>query len=771
MTGGPVGEPKSVIAVDLRGRGNTRLVERVLAADHDLVLGAHERSLELSDLTIVDPITLHQREMAILHARECAAPVVLPVLLIAEKRDLRNGVVERHLGRTVDDVVRIPTTAAELRTRIDNLLRLRRLSREQYTRHQVTEQALRGTARALRALNAGNELLVRVQQEQELLDAICQIIIDEGNYPLAWVGFGPDTSGHDPGGTLEVRSRAGKVEPEVAGTITLEGPIARALECGQAQTVARLAAEPHAWPFENARPDELASALFLPISPHMGSAGVLAIYSRAPRDFSEAECDLLERLASNVMLGVGTIRADHDRERQRNEIREMAFSDPLTGLSNRTHLVARLDELLHDRVQRPLAILFVDLDHFKLVNDALGHVAGDEVLRQVAYRLANAVREDDLVARQGGDEFIVVMSDEPRSEDSVAYDPDPTPFARRARELASHIARKLREPLIVHGYERRVGVSVGISLYPVHGDHAETLIDKADTAMYGAKTGDDARRIALYEPSMSHERRHRLSLEARLHRAVDEDELELRYQPMVELDSGRIVGAEALLRWPQADGSVVGPGEFIPVAEETGLIGGIGEWVLDAASRQLAEWQRQSVSIPVAVNISPSQLLQIPGDRRRFADLVAAHVDPRWIELEVTENVLMANPESTESILRDFTEQGFRLAVDDFGTGYSSLTRLQHLPIQTLKIDKAFVADLGRTRSGEGIVHTIIELARSLSMRPLAEGIETDAQRSKLLAEGCHCGQGHWFSPPVPAQELARLVRGGSAARQLDHAR
>ncbi|MEX0607677.1 MAG: GGDEF domain-containing phosphodiesterase, partial [Halofilum sp. (in: g-proteobacteria)] len=341
----------------------------------------------------------------------------------------------------------------------------------------------------------------------------------------------------------------------------------------------------------------------------------------------------------------------------------------------------------------------------------------------------------------------------------IAREPDPMPFARRARELATHIADKLREPLIVHGYERRVGVSIGISLYPEHGEAAELLIDKADTAMYGAKVGGSSSRIALYEPSMSQERRQRLSLEARLHRAVDGDELDLCYQPMVELGSGQIVGVEALLRWPQADGSFVAPSEFIPVAEETGLITGIGEWVLDTASRQIAEWRAQSLAIPVAVNISPGQL-QLPGDHRRFADLVSPHVEPEWVELEVTESLLMANPEATESTLRAFTEQGFRLAIDDFGTGYSSLTRLQHLPIQTLKIDKAFVADLGRTRSGEGIVHSIIELARSLSIRPLAEGIETDGQRSMLLAEGCRWGQGHWFSHAVPADELVRLVRG-----------
>ncbi len=761
MTNRIDGEPKSVITIDLSGQGNMRLLEGVLAQEHELEIGTRDGALELSDLTIVDPVTLRQREQPIREARERAAPVVLPVLLIAEKRDLRNGVVERHLGRTVDDVVRVPTTAVELRTRIGNLLRLRRLSREQYTRHQVTEQALRGTARALRALNAGNEVLVRVQQEQELLDGICQIIIDEGRYPLAWVGFQPaDDSAVGDG--LEVHSWAGRADLEVAGAITAAGPIAKALANGTAQIVGNLPNQPHAWPFELARPDDLASALILPVAPHMGSAGVLAIYSRAPGDFSDEECDLLERLAANVMLGVGTIRADHDRERQRSAIHELAFSDPLTGLSNRTHLVARLDQLLHDGLERRLAILFVDLDHFKLVNDALGHVAGDEVLRQVSHRLANAVRCGDLVARQGGDEFIVVMSDEPRTDGGAAHAADPTGFARTARELAANIAHKLREPLIVGGYERRVGVSIGVSLYPDHGGDAESLIDKADTAMYGAKV-DGGSRIALYEPSMSRERRHRLSLEARLHRAVDEGELELRYQPMVDLASGHIVGAEALLRWPQANGSFVAPSEFIPVAEETGLIMGIGEWVLDTASRQIAQWRAQSLAIPVAVNISPRQL-QLPGDQRRFAELVAAHVDPAWVELEVTENVLMANPEATEDALRAFTEQGFRLAVDDFGTGYSSLTRLQNLPLQTLKIDKAFVADLGRTRSGEGIVHAIIGLARSLSMCPLAEGIETDRQRTMLLAEGCEYGQGNWFSQPVSADRLVELVRSEAAA-------
>lgn len=769
MTSRGDSEPKSVITIDVSGGGNARLLERVLAQDHHLEFGTRDGSVEFSDLTIVDPITLRRHEPHIEAARERTAPVVLPVLLLAEKRDLRNGVVERYLGRTVDDVVRIPTTGAELRTRISNLLRLRRLSREQYSRHQVTEQALRGTARALRALNAGNEVLVRVQQEQELLEGICQIIIDEGHYPLAWVGFRPASDDATASQVLEVRSWADSaVDLEVAAdTVTAAGPVARALASGAPQTIARLPEEPHAWPLEIERPDDLASALILPIVPHMGTVGVLAIYSRTAEDFTTEERDLLQRLANNVMLGVGTIRADRDRERQRSAIYELAYSDALTGLSNRTYLVARLDQLLHDGVERRLAILFVDLDHFKLVNDALGHVAGDEVLRQVSHRLANAVRDDDLVARQGGDEFIVVMSDEPRTDEGVINASDSASFSRTARELGASIARKLREPLVVGGDERRVGVSIGISLYPDHGDAAEPLIDKADTAMYGAKVGGSTGRIALYDPSMSRERRHRLSLEARLHHAIDKGELELCYQPEVDLASGRIIGAEALLRWPQANGGFIAPGEFIPVAEETGLIGSIGEWVLDTASRQIAQWRAQSLAIPVAVNISPRQL-QFPSDHRRFADLVAAHIDPAWMELEVTENLLMANPETTEGTLRAFTEQGFRLAVDDFGTGYSSLSRLQDLPIQTLKIDKTFIAELGRTRSGQGIVHTIIELARSLSMRTLAEGIETERQRDLLIAEGCDCGQGYWFSPPLSPDRLAALARDETAAAQSD---
>lgn len=389
-----------------------------------------------------------------------------------------------------------------------------------------------------------------------------------------------------------------------------------------------------------------------------------------------------------------------------------------------------------------------------MVNDALGHMAGDEVLRQVGHRLANTVRAGDLVARQGGDEFIVVMSDAPRSGDG---DSDPEVFTQAARDLAAHVARALREPLIVQGYERRIGVSVGISLYPEHGDDPEVLIDKADTAMYGAKLGRSDRG-AVYTPAMSQERRNRLSLEARLHRAVERGELELCYQPIVELRSDRIAGAEALLRWPQEDGGFIAPADFIPVAEDTGLIGAIGEWVLATAARQIARWHAQSLAIPVAVNISPRQL-HAPGDQRRFADVVAAYGDPAWLELEVTESVIMSNPEATEQMLRAFTDQGFRLAVDDFGTGYSSLTRLRYLPIRTLKIDKTFVADLGQSRSGVGIVRTIIELAHSLSMMPVAEGVETERQRDLLLAGGCERGQGHLFSPPVPADELARLVR------------
>ncbi|MEX1080937.1 MAG: EAL domain-containing protein [Halofilum sp. (in: g-proteobacteria)] len=709
------------------------------------------------DLAVVDPAALDKHRTVLQRLRSEQSPVMLPVLLLVDSRRPPENLIRRELGVSIEDAVRVPTSAPELLARVANLLRLRELSHIQHERETAIQRALDGTTRALRTLNAANERLVRSRGESELLQAICRVVVEEGNYRLAWVGFAQEEQRR-----LTIEAAAGEAAGDF-GTLPFEqnrgasGPAGRALETGESQLAPDLAKEPALAPVgETLRAYRLSSALALPICPVIGPQGVLTIYAAQPDDFAREECALLERLAANIEFGINGLRADRERERQKEEIRQLAYSDPLTGLSNRNDLVERLNALLASAPHCGLAVLFIDLNQFKLINDALGHLAGDGVLSRIGERLSALVRRDDLVARQGGDEFIVVTAAEPRSEWWQEGMECAEISARVANELAARIIDALRQPLVVLGYKRQLGVSVGISLYPSHACTAHELIEKADTAMYEAKlVGHHA--AVVYDESLSRERQRRLSMETRLHSAIERKEFTLHYQPIFHLETGAVLGAEALLRWIGEDGDHVGPAEFVPVAEETGLIVPIGDWVLSQAARQLAAWHEQGLEVTMAINLSVRQLYP-EGDAQHIADLVTPHVDPSWIELEVTESILMTDPTTIEGTLRRLHAHGFKLAVDDFGTGYSSLARLRNLPIDTIKIDKSFVSGLGEADQDCMIVHAVAQLAKSLSVWPLAEGVESAAQLSQLLASGCVKGQGFWFSPAVPASEFIPLA-------------
>jgi diguanylate cyclase (GGDEF)-like protein len=744
----------ATIAVDIEARGNRTLLERVLGDRYRLTPQFDDDF----DLAIVDLAGLRRKRETLLQLRAQQRPVVLPVLLFVDGRRSPDSLLRQELGVSVDDAVHLPRSAPELVARVQNLLRLRELTREQQSREESIQRTLDGTSRALQTLNAVNELLVRIEDENELLQAVCRVVVEQEDYRLAWVGFVQD----DAPLRVLVDAAAGPAS-DYARDLCLtyeergDGPAWRAIETGETQVVPdfrsnRVGHLLSGWLDHY----ELTSVIALPLHPEIGPRGALAIYSGTRDEFGQGERDLLERLATNLEYGINALRTDRDRERQRDEIWELAYLDPLTALPNRNRLVERLTSLLEGDAHQGLAVLFLDFDHFKLVNDALGHVAGDGVLRQLAHRLSDAVRDTDLVARQGGDEFIVVTATGPRSASGREEMECPDLSAQAAMRLARRIRDRISEPLSVQDYTRRLGVSIGISVYPLHGDTAEELIDKADAAMYQAKdSAQDS--IAFYEESMSRAHQRRLLLETRLHGALERDELVLHYQPIFDLTTSSVIGAEALLRWVDQDGSWISPGDFMPIAEETGLIVSIGDWVLDQAARQLAAWHAAGLQIGMAVNVSVRQLYP-GGDGTRFADLVKRHVDPRWIELEVTESVLIHEPEMIESTLRDLHNYGFGLAIDDFGTGYSSLGRLRALPLDTLKIDKSFVSGAGERDKDDMIVRAVAQLARSLSVSPLAEGIETDQQRRNVLNCGCDRGQGFWFSPALPPDQFLELA-------------
>ncbi|HSP56898.1 MAG TPA: EAL domain-containing protein [Halomonas sp.] len=744
----------------LANKANAELFKRMLGHDfhvQNALVDESDGTASNVDLIVADTASLQHYRERILHLRRRAAPMILPVLLVADSRSQLPPRVTAELGHSVDDILRIPTTQAELKARIANLLRLRALSHEQ----ESHRQQLVGVVSALRTLNACDRIVVRAKSEDEMLNALCRTIVDEEGYNLAWVGFAIDQADKP----IEVQASAG---PAIAflSKLTLgwgndlkgSGTVGQALRSGKARVVNDIAHEPTLAHLQaRARDHGLASAITLPLSFESGLPGCLTIYSQNPGHFGDEECQLLERLADNLVFGLNALRTLRESEHQSAEIHYLAYTDALTGLPNRRHLVHYLNGMLDAAAHTDTsgAVLFIDLDRFKLINDALGHEVGDRVLVQVGQRLQGAVRNADQVIRQGGDEFLVLMIDEPRQGGATTREQ----IITNACALADRIIAHLAEPLLEGGFTHHIGASIGISLYPDHGRNATLLIENADKAMFEAKRQGGGR--LLFSEDFSANRQQRFAMESRLREALDNEEFELYYQPIFELDSCRIVAVEALIRWPQADGEILMPAAFMPVVEETGLIKPLGDWVLATAARQLKAWHDQGYLLEMAVNVSLTQLY--PGCiAERFAALVRPHVDPRWLHLEVTENALMIDPEAIETLLEELHAQGFQLAIDDFGTGYSSLSRLQHLSIQTLKIDRNFISELGQPGSkGAALVSIIQQMAASLNLHTIAEGIETDEQRRLLLeTAGANCwGQGFWFSRAVPAHELETRLR------------
>ncbi len=441
----------------------------------------------------------------------------------------------------------------------------------------------------------------------------------------------------------------------------------------------------------------------------------------------------------SVMSDVTEIR------RKDEHIRHQAYHDTLTGLPNRMLLQNRLEHALKaaKRDMMRLALLFIDLDRFKVINDSLGHFIGDELLRQAAQRLTHCVRAGDTVSRQGGDEFVILAT--------IANSAD-------AAHIAEKVIADISAPFAIQGHALHVGASVGISLFPEDGDDATTLLRCADVAMYAAKQAGRGT-LRLYDTGMNERAQHRLRLEAALRRAIEQKEFELFYQAKVCLADERYCGMEALIRWHDPEFGLVSPASFIPLAEETGLIVPIGDWVLDAACAQMRRWlEAGKIEGPVAVNVSARQLND-PEFSRRLEEILGRHgLDGQQLQIEVTESTVMANPELAIEALGRIAALGVTIAVDDFGTGYSSFNYLKRLPIHLLKVDRSFVADIGASREDEEIVTAIIQVAHALNLQVVAEGVETREQAGFLRQLGCHFAQGYHYAKPLPLAEYEKLV-------------
>ncbi|MFD2112857.1 putative bifunctional diguanylate cyclase/phosphodiesterase [Thiorhodococcus fuscus] len=486
--------------------------------------------------------------------------------------------------------------------------------------------------------------------------------------------------------------------------------------------------------------------LLLPVVIKQEISAVISLgYTHAPGPSNEdiqLACDFANRVA------VALTNASWEEQ-----LYYMAHYDTLTGLPNRLMLRDRLHLALAraEREHSFVALLFIDLDRFKTVNDSLGHLSGDLLLRQVGERFASLVRTEDTISRIGGDEFVVLIQQGATPRESVAL----------TSAIAGKIITALERPFQINDREIFTSASIGIACYPTDGETANDLLKNADTAMYHAKA-IGKNNYQFYSKVLNAEATERLDMENGLRRALERGEFELYYQPKVATRTGRILGAEALLRWNHPERGRVSPAQFIPLCEETGLIIPIGDWIIRTACLQTLDWSRQGyVDLRIAINLSPLQFRQPDLIVKVAETLENTGIDPAQLEFEVTESGAMEDMEKTIRTLNTFKEMGIHISIDDFGTGHSSLSYLKRFPVHTLKIDQSFIRNLSTSDKDAAIVRSIITLAHSLQFSVIAEGVETQEHLEFLSCEGCDAIQGYFFSPPIPSHDFTRLLQQG----------
>jgi len=549
----------------------------------------------------------------------------------------------------------------------------------------------------------------------------------------ALLALGADTVGYVERGVepdqLVARALAGYGAEARRDAVSTDDPVSHVMRTGEYYS-----AEYCSLPFEWAQPG---AAVVVPVPGDPEVRGALCAVAR--EGFAAEELNFLDAVAAVLSAGLKRLASEE-------RLAYLAQFDSLTGLPNRGLLADRFAQMIEQARRRGLilSVLFVDLDDFKSVNDTLGHAAGDELPKEAARRLSDAVRQGDTVARISGDEFALVLADLSRQEDAAL--------------VAQKIVEQLAAPFQIAGHEVLVTASVGIASYPADGHDAESLLGAADAAMYRAKQSG-RNTYQFFTSEINQRTRARALLGADLRRALEREEFSLVYQPKFDLATMRPCGGEALLRWNHPERGQVSPAQFVHVLEESGLIVKVGEWLLARACEDLLAINAASARpVPIAVNLSARQFRQHDLAARIRALIAEAGVPPELIELEITESHLMHDPAHAIHAMRTLRDEGVRIAIDDFGTGYSSLAYLTRFPVAALKIDRSFVAGIGREASDAAIVRTIIEMARSLGSTVIAEGVETQAQVGFLRRFGCHQAQGFFFAPPMAIGEFIQLI-------------
>jgi diguanylate cyclase (GGDEF)-like protein/PAS domain S-box-containing protein len=621
-------------------------------------------------------------------------------------------------------------------------------SREVTERKLAEESALRH-ARLYAALSATNEAILRAGTVDELYRQVCEAAVHGGKLVAASV-LVPDPESE----WMRVAATAGAIDLRKARiSWHAESPfgcglVGTAFRSGTSSVSNDFLADERmgAWR-DVARRSGIKAGAAVPFSRGGKTCGVLLLYANRRRVFDEEAVLLVERMAQNIAFALDNTDRDTARREAEARAKYLAAHDALTGLPNR---IMFSELLIHAigrarRGQHSLALLFIDLDRFKVINDSLGHHAGDSLLVKVAERLKQSVRAADVVARLGGDEFVVLLPD---GADE-----------RAARNVACKLLGALADPIALEGEECRVTASIGISVFPEDGENESSLMKNADIAMYAAK--DEGKNTFQFFSAARQSRSvGSLALEGQLRGALDRGEFFLHYQPRKDLRTGRITGVEALLRWRNPALGLVPPADFIPLAEETGLIVPIGQFVLCEACSQAAAWLSEGLApLQMAVNLSTRQLGDPELPAQISAILSGTGLAPGQLELEITESMVMDRPERTVALLNRIREMGVRLAIDDFGTGYSSLAQLRRLPIDALKIDRSFVCNLPDDDGDKAIAEAIIAMARKLRLTVIAEGVETQAQEAFLSAQDCDEIQGYHVQRPALPEVIGQLLR------------
>ena len=691
-------------------------------------LAEHRPDLVLADYRMPGPDGLE----FIRRVRSLPECEGIPVVLLTAVHDPELRYRALEAGAT--DFLTKPLDIQECRTRCRNLLALRRQQVAAASYAEGLSKARQRASRALRTLSLGNEILVSARSETDLVSRFCRLLAERGEYPAVGVDLLAPEDGQEEPAALRRVAAVGK---EADSGIPVPESLWREIQAAGEGLVRSGRREGRG---EDSPKGDESALLALPIRFADRIQGVLTLRGREEGAFGSEEVELLTRTADTLGYGIGALRAEAERARAKRDADYLACYDPLTGLLNRTSFL----ELLGEWAGRG-ALMVINLDRFARINDARGHAAGDDLLCQVVRRLQRVLRQGDVLARLGDGELALLM--QAREEEGAPG------VGEDAAKVARRVVGAFQHPFPVAGEEHYMGVSIGITRWePGAGDVASAL-GEADIAMRQAK-GIGGNTYHFHRGDLTARQSRRLSLEGRLHRAVEGEELALFYQPIVRMDGSGVVGAEALVRWPQPDGSLIGPDEFIPVAEEAGLMVPLGRWVFRTACRQARHWAREGRPWYMSINLSVQQLLAPDPARDLERIRQEEELEPERVELEVTEGAIMTTPDRTEGILRDLRAQGVRIAVDDFGTGYSCLNRLKGLPISTLKIDKDFILGLPQDGRDRTIVQAITRLAADLGVRALAEGVETE-QHSRLLGRlGCLYGQGFHFGRPGPVRDL-----------------